>query len=76
MTSSSKPASSDPGRSPHPFKPQRDPGLAAFASGAAGSFSGGMPPATVTGHYIRESTCAEPGCNRPELDPIHEAPEE
>ena len=71
--------SDDSGRlQPHEFKPRRDPGLAAFAagSGAAGAPSGAVPPAVVTGHYIRESLCYETGCNRPELDPVHEAPEE
>jgi hypothetical protein len=62
---------------PHEFKPRNDDGLAAFAagSGAAGAPTGAVPPAVVTGHYIRESLCDEPGCNRPELDPIHQATE-
>ena len=75
MTSPRKPASSEQGRKPHPFKSRRDPGLAPLASGAAGSL-GGIPSATVTGHYLRESICDEPGCGRPEIDPIHEAPED
>lgn len=68
--------SSRPGLAPHPFKPRHDPGLAAFAAGSAGTAAptGAVPGAVVTGHYLRESLCDEPGCNRPEPDPIHQAP--
>jgi hypothetical protein len=30
----------------------------------------------VTGNYIRQSVCDEPGCGRLESDPIHEPAED
>jgi hypothetical protein len=60
----------------HPFKSRHDPGLAAFAAGSAGGTRGSVPPAVVTGNYIRQSVCDEPGCGRLESDPIHEPAED
>ena len=75
-SSSDQVSGSRPG--PHEFKSRRDPGLAAFAAGSAGSTGGsaGVPPSVVTGNFLRQATCAVPGCGRSELDPMHEAPED